>query len=77
MPTYALLPVVVHGLGSVDWQRVLRRTGMPFRSPAADPGRSVLAVLGSATGGVLASACAAVALGAVTGVPPQGSPAAR
>ena len=73
-PAGLLLPAVVHGLGSVGWQKALRRTGMPFRSPADDPARSALALLGAAAGGVLATAGAGAAVAAVTGVPP---PAAR
>ncbi len=72
-----VLPVVVHGLGSVAWQRALRRTGMPFRSPAHDPARSLLALGGAAAGGVLASAGAGLALAAVTGVPPGPAAAPR
>ena len=68
-----LLPVVVHGLGALDWQRTLRRTGMPFRTPAERPGRSTLAVGAAAAGSVLASAVAGAALLAVVGVPRAGA----
>jgi len=73
-PTAAglLVLVVVHGLGSVDWQRALRRTGMPFRTPAGDLGRSALVTAAAAAGGVLASGVAGAALAAVVGLPRRG-----
>lgn len=62
-----LAPLLAHGLGSVGWQRALRRTGMPFASPATAPARSTGALLGAAAGGVLATACATTAMAAFTG----------
>ncbi|MGJ7440608.1 hypothetical protein [Aquipuribacter sp. MA13-6] len=64
-----LLPLLAYGLGSVDWQQVLRRTGMPFRSPADDPARAALAVGGSVAGGLLATATAGTVMAAVTRLP--------
>ncbi|WP_380167785.1 hypothetical protein [Jannaschia sp. R86511] len=68
-PAALLLPLLGYGLGTVDWQQVLRRTGMPFRSPAVDPSRTALAVAGSVAGGLLATATAGSVLTALTGVP--------
>jgi hypothetical protein len=64
-----LPPLLGYGLGSVDWQLILRRTGMPFRSPAADLRRTLMALSGTAAGGVLAAAAAGAAMTVVTGVP--------
>lgn len=67
--TSALPPLLAHGLGSVSWQQALRRTGMPFASPAVEPARSTAALVGAAAGGVLATACATAAMAAVTAAP--------
>ncbi len=64
-----LMPLLGYGLGAVDWQQALRRTGMPFRSPAADPGRTALALGGSVAGGLVATAAAGTLMAAVTRVP--------
>lgn len=65
----SLPALLLHGLGSVGWQQALRRTGMPFASPAAAPARSAASLLGAAAGGVLATAAATTALAVVTEVP--------
>jgi hypothetical protein len=75
VPARLVVPALVHGLGSVCWQRALRRTGLPFRSPAEHPVRSAVALGAAAAGGVLATTGAGAALAAVTGVPRQVRPA--
>lgn len=65
-----VLPALLSfGLGTVDWQRVLRRTGMPFRSPADDPARTVVAVAVTAVGGLLATVSAGSAMVLISGAP--------
>ncbi|MFC5379971.1 hypothetical protein [Aquipuribacter nitratireducens] len=63
------LSLAAHAVGGVDWQAALRRTGMPYRHPAAQPTRSAAAVGGALAGSLAASTCAAAALVAVAGVP--------
>lgn len=64
-----LLPLLGYGLGAVDWQTVLRRTGMPFRSPGHAPAATALAVSGSVAGGLLSTAAAGTVLAALTRLP--------
>lgn len=72
-PPPAWVAPVLHGLGTLEWQRLARLTGWPHRSPTDTPARSFLVLGLGAAGGVVASWSADLAAATISCLPPSGA----